>query len=383
MTKSLAISGHFRKNQMKGGVASFFQNLLRGIDAVAAEDSRFADLSVTVFHAPDRIPYASQRFEYRAVDSRLGRFGVDLKNGLFESAKFDVSFFPNYFRPPIVRSRRSVTVIHDLFYKNMPELIARTKRIWLDATQRYALRHCDSVVTISETVKQDVLRCFGTRWADKICPIWNPIAFERLDGVDVATVSQGRPYILGVALDRPHKNLVTLVRAYAKLRERRPDLCLVLVGELRSNHPSQSASAEASGRLPAAADVVRDMGLEEHVKVAGFVTDQELGALYRGAAAFVLPSLFEGFGMPAIEAMASGTPTLVSDLPVFREVTLGAARYLHEPQDPDAVCDSIDQVLAAGIQARPSQELIAEVRRVFAPATIARQYLDVLFPKVG
>jgi glycosyltransferase involved in cell wall biosynthesis len=86
--------------------------------------------------------------------------------------------------------------------------------------------------------------------------------------------------------------------------------------------------------------------------------------------------------MPAIEAMASGAPTLVSDLPVFREVTLGAAHYLGEPLNPDAVCDAIDQVLAAGAQARPSPEMIAKMRRMFAPATIARQYLDVLFPEV-
>jgi glycosyltransferase involved in cell wall biosynthesis len=381
MTKSLAISGHFRKNQTMGGVASFYQNLLRGIEAVAAEDPRYRDLSVTVFHGPHGSPYVSDKFEYRCIDGTLGRFGADLKFGLLHSPKFDVSFFPNYFRPPIVRSRRSVTVIHDLFYKNMPELIGRGKRLWLDATQRYALRRCDAIVTISETVKQDVVRCFGSRWEDKIHPVWNPIALERLDGAEVSAIPEGRPYILGVALDRPHKNLVTLVRAFARLRARRPDLCLVLVGELRSNRPSSPASSAASERLPAAADVVRDEKLEQHVKIAGFVSDRELGALYRGSSAFVLPSLFEGFGMPAIEAMASGAPTLVSDLPVFREVTLGAAHYLGEPRNPHAVCDAIDQVLAAGAQARPSPETIAEMRRVFAPATIARQYLDVLFPR--
>jgi glycosyltransferase involved in cell wall biosynthesis len=149
---------------------------------------------------------------------------------------------------------------------------------------------------------------------------------------------------------------------------------------LRSNRPARGASADATKALPAVADVVRDEKLEEHVKIAGFVSDQELGALYRDASVFVLPTLFEGFGMPAIESLASGTPTLVSDLPVFREVTLGAVHYLPDPRNPDAVCEAIDQLLTVGDEGRPSQATVAEVRRLFAPATIARQYLDVLFP---
>lgn len=365
---------------MMGGVASFFQNLLRGIETVIGEDSAYRDLRVTIFHSPTGIAFKTSRFEYREIANCMGRFGADMKFGMLDSERYDVSFFPNYFRPPIVRSRRSVTVIHDLLYKHMPEQIGRAKRLWLDATQRYALRRCNSIVTISNTVKRDVVQCFGSRWESKIHPVWNPIAFERLDGLEAPPDSAGRPYILGVALDRPHKNLVTLVRAYAKLRERRPDHALVLVGELRSNRPARGATAEATKQLPAVADVVRDEKLEEHVKVAGFVSDQELGALYRGASAFVLPTLFEGFGMPAIESLASGTPTLVSDLPVLREVTLGAAHYLPDPRDPNAVCNAIEQLLALGPQGRPPQKVVAEVRRLFAPATIAKQYLDVLFP---
>jgi glycosyltransferase involved in cell wall biosynthesis len=184
--------------------------------------------------------------------------------------------------------------------------------------------------------------------------------------------------LLGVALDRPHKNLATLVRSFALLRASRPELALVLVGDLRSQRTNANVSAKVNEEMPATVDIVRDLGLEDHVKVTGFVSDEQLGALYRGASAFVLPSLFEGFGMPAVEAMALGVPTIVSDIPVFREVTLGHAHYLPRPRDGDSVAETIDRVLAQGDAARSSPATIAEVRRQFAPATIARQYLEIL-----
>jgi glycosyltransferase involved in cell wall biosynthesis len=380
MSQSLAISGHFRRNQLVGGVASVFNNLSRGIEAVIDRDERFRDLRVTVFHGPDGVPYHSERFEYREQSNRWGRFAADLRYGLVDSGEFDASLFPNYFRPPIVRSRRSIAVIHDLIRKHMPEMMRWRKRKWLDAVQRLALRQCDAVVTISETVKQDVLRWFGQRWADKITPIWNPIAFARLEGDQPPTSNEGRPYLLGVAVDRPFKNLHTLIRSFAKLRPEFPDHCLVLAGELRSRRAKgDQHGASVNAKMPATVDLVRDLGLAEHVKVTGFVSDAELGALYRGADAFVLPSLFEGFGMPAAESLAMGTPTIVSGIPALREATLGAAYYLSEPQNVDRVADEIAAVLRLGPAARPAPALVTDIRHKFHPATIATRYLEVIF----
>jgi glycosyltransferase involved in cell wall biosynthesis len=375
----LAICGYFQERQTKGGWASYFQNLLRGIHDACLHDERYRDLQVTLFHNAKCPPYRCDRFEYRPQTSRWGRFGADTRFGLFESRDFDVAFFPNYFRPPVVWSRRSAVVLHDLLNKNHPEVMSRRHRIWLSSAQRFALNRSNVIITISETVKQDVLRWYGERWAPKIHPIWNPIAFDRLDGDAKCSITGDRPYLLGVALDRPHKNLATLVRGFAQLRRRNPDLCLVLVGELRSRRTDAGASSKVQAEMPATVDIVRDLGLEEHVRIAGFVSDAQLGALYRGATAFVLPSLFEGFGMPAVEALASGTPTVVTDIPVFREVTLGAAHYLQHPRDVDAVCCVLDEVITAGDAARPSANVVAQIRLRFSPATIARQYLHVMF----
>jgi glycosyltransferase involved in cell wall biosynthesis len=130
--------------------------------------------------------------------------------------------------------------------------------------------------------------------------------------------------------------------------------------------------------MPSALDLVIELGLEKHVVITGFVPDAELGALYRIAAAFVLPSLFEGFGMPAVEALALGAPTLVSDLPVLREVTLDGAHYVKDPLNKDEMADCIADLLTLGDAGRPTVEFSREIRNRFAPETIARQYVKLL-----
>jgi glycosyltransferase involved in cell wall biosynthesis len=190
-----------------------------------------------------------------------------------------------------------------------------------------------------------------------------------------------------VAVDRPFKNLYTLIRAYDAVRVRYPDHCLVLVGELRSRRPQgRIHDKQVASAMPATVDLVRELGLGDRVVITGFVSDAELGALYRGASLFVMPSLFEGFGMPPIEALALGAPTLVSGIPVLREVTLGAAQYLDDPQDAGAMSERIMHILERVDAYRPSPETIAEIRRTFAPETIAVQYLETLFdlpPRAG
>ena len=380
MPRSLAIAGQFRPTQMVGGVASHFQNLCRGIEQVASVDERFRGLTVEVFHGAAGVPYRSPHFAYRQVGGRLGRFAADARVGLFCTAPFDATLFTNYFRPPVVRSRRSVAVFHDLLDKHFPHLSSWRRRAWLDAAQRYALHRCDRVITISQTVREDVLRAYGERWASKITAVWNPVAFERLDGADEQRVTNGRPYILGVAVDRPFKNLHTLIRAFDALRDRCPDHLLVLVGELRSRRPKGRIHAtDVTAKMPPTVDLVRELGLQDRVIITGFVSDSELGALYRGASLFVMPSLFEGFGMPPIEALALGVPTLVSGIPALREVTLGAAQYLDDAQDVEAMREMIAHMAERVDDYRPSAETVATIRRVFAPATIAAQYLEVLF----
>lgn len=379
MSRALAIAGHFQKHQMVGGVASVFQNLTRGIDELIATDSRYHDLAVTVFHGPAGVPYRSPRFEYRETSGRFGRFAAESRLAARYTSGYEATLFPNYFTPPLIRSKRAITILHDLLHLHFPDVVPAHKRLWLAASHQWTLRRADAVVTITQAVKDDVVRRYGDRWADRVVPIWNPIAIDRLEGDATQQLTAGRPYILGVAVDRPSKNLHSLVRAYKLLRDRLPDYCLVLAGELRSRRPArEQQTAKVGDKLPSAVELVRDLGLERDVIATGFISDAELGALYRGASLFVLPSLFEGFGMPPIEAMSLGAPALVSDIAPLREITMGHAHYLEDPTNPAEMADRIALIVEQGAAAKPTAEVIGMLRETFAPATIAAKYLDVL-----
>lgn len=239
------------------------------------------------------------------------------------------------------------------------------------------LRRANAVVAISEWVKSDILKHYGQRWESKVHAIWNPIAIERFNTESEQRVTNGRPYILCTSADRPSKNLGSLIRAFDLIRDRFPDHCLVLAGQLRSEYRGwrrQTSNAE----LPAAIELVESLNLADRVVLTGYIPDEQLGALYRGASLFVLPSLFEGFGMTAVEALALGSPTLVTDLPVLREVTLNGAHYIPDPLNAHQIADQIVGLLSRSESARPSDQLQTDIRHRFAPETIARQYHDLM-----
>jgi alpha-1,3-rhamnosyl/mannosyltransferase len=131
--------------------------------------------------------------------------------------------------------------------------------------------------------------------------------------------------VLGVSTLEPRKNLPALVAAFTLLRRRHPELTLALAG------------LEGWEREPLAA---------EGVRLLGFVSDQELARLYRGASAFAYPSRFEGFGIPVVEALASGVPAVVSSDPSLDEAS-GDAALRADPDDPEAFADVLEQALEA------------------------------------
>lgn len=377
--KQLGMCGFYREDQFASGVYSFAENLMRGFAALRRSGSETAPFELTVFHGVKGLRWTDQQLKYRLVPNPWGRFAAESRVGLLDSAGLDAILHPDYFTPPIVRARRVVTVIHDLHYLLLPEYWPRSKRIWMRVNHEMTLRRSDAVVAISQVVKNDILTHYGHRWESRVHAIWNPISLDRLTQPAEQAFTNGRPYILCTAVDRPPKNLATLIRAFALLRNKFPEHCLVLAGQLRTKDRTWKLRSQTmESKLPATIDLVKELGLSEHVVVTGFIPDGQLGALYRGAALFVLPSLFEGFGMPVVEAFAMGAPTLVSDLPVLREVTLNAAHYIADPLNPDQMADEIAQALALGDAARPSVEFRNDLRHRVAPETIAAQYLKLM-----
>jgi glycosyltransferase involved in cell wall biosynthesis len=379
MPASIGVSAVFRSDQVVGGAFSVFSNLMGGFIELLEESQSNPPFEMTIFHGRAKPPWHSERLRWQLVPDRFGRFVADTHIGARFSRDLDAVLFLNYFTPPVVRAARAVTIIHDLQYLHMKHLYRPGKRLWLRLCHEWSLRKCARVVVISQAVKDDLLHQYGDRFADLVHVIWNPVDVDRFSGAGQSDVAGGRPYVLCVSVDRPQKNLYRLIQAFQVVRQAFPDYVLVLAGQLRSlRRAPREQSAKIGSTMPATIDLVRELGIEDHVRVTGFITDSQLGALYRGATMCVLPSLFEGFGMPAVESLAMGKPTLVTGLPVLREVTLNSAQYLDDPEKVGAIAADIKTILKNPSQFQPPPEIVAKVRSSFAPRNVAEQYLRVL-----
>jgi glycosyltransferase involved in cell wall biosynthesis len=227
----------------------------------------------------------------------------------------NATLFPNYFTPPLLPPRfgRVVTIIHDFQFRHFPQYTPRRKRLWLAAAHSGTFRRADVVVVLSDFVRRDAVRYHGDLARQKLVAIPNPIAWEHLEA-GRAAASGAKPYILTVASQYPHKNLETLLRAFSLVRSRGVDVGLVVAGQHRSKLVGQMVGGDDLE------DLASDLGLGEQVRFTGHIGNLDLAGLYRNASIFAFPSLFEGFGMPPVEAALSRRPVVVGGYPVAEEL---------------------------------------------------------------
>jgi glycosyltransferase involved in cell wall biosynthesis len=227
------------------------------------------------------------------------------------------------FPTPLLWRGPALLTVHDATPWLHPDTVSAGMRYYYGPLYRQALRRAVGLLTVSEAAREDLVATLG-------------VSRERVhvthNGVDAhffeARPPEGprAPYLLAVGTLEPRKNIPALLDALRLLRAEGRDLQLVIVG--------RQGWADA---LP-----LRELGA--HVRLTGPVEDPELAELYAGAACFVLPSLYEGFGLPLAEAMAAGAPAVASDIPALRELGGDAVRYA-PPDSPRAFADAISQVL--------------------------------------
>ncbi|MEM2592743.1 MAG: glycosyltransferase family 1 protein [Thermofilaceae archaeon] len=244
----------------------------------------------------------------------------------------------------------TVFTLHDLIFLFHPETHKPLNRWFLTLMMPRFLRAADAVIAVSECTKRDAVRAYGIP-EEKITVIYEGVSprFRPADpeAVQAVRAKYGLPehFILYVGTIEPRKNLVALLEAYAAILTRNTQhaIRLVIVGK-------KGWLYEGFFRR------LRELGLEERVHFTGYVPDEDLPALYSAADLFVFPSLYEGFGLPVLEAMACGVPVVCSNTSSLPEVA-GDAALLVNPTDVQALAAAIeraltDEALRASLRAR-------------------------------
>jgi glycosyltransferase involved in cell wall biosynthesis len=300
------------------GIGTYIRNLLRELVALGDEYVAFAPADAVLPAGVEHVVVDAPHYSVRELVA-VGRAA--------DRARLDLFHAPHYV-VPLTRVPLVVTV-HDLIHLRHPNPLGR---LYARTMISRAVRKARRVLTVSETVRREIEATFGARNVVVAANGCDHIAIGR-PGFSPATQNAGlKPglpasYFLFVGNDKPHKNVDALVDAAQRIGTE-----LVLVG---------ASFARFRGRAT----------------LAGFVSDDDLAALYRGAIALVMPSREEGFGLPALEAMRCGTAVITSNAPALMEVTGDAA--LHVAANADALADAMsrlarDASLRASLIARGS-----------------------------
>lgn len=318
------------------GIGTYVRNLLKHLSRIDRETDyillcREQDQSVLAELGENFRPIVERTRPYSigeqlAIPRRLRRERVDL----FHS--------PHYPLPPLTTCP-SIVTIHDCIHLMFPEYLPnRFAPIYARTFMWASTRRASRILTVSEASKRDIIRFFNVP-EEKIAVIYNAIDdWFRLEPPEEEVVRIRERYqlqdefVLYAGNIKPHKNLERLIDAFYLLhREGLDNLKLLIIGHEISRYATLRRA-------------VHRYQLHKYVRFLGFVPDQTLAILYRLAGVFAFPSLYEGFGLPPLEAMASGTPVVTSNVSSLPEV-VDAAALLVDPYDATSIATGIRRVL--------------------------------------
>ena len=318
------------------GIGTYVRNILRYLGRIDRENEY-----VLLCKPSDCDTVRAYGENFRALPETAGNYSVMEQVRVpiaLKRAGADVFHAPHYVLPPLLPCP-SVVTIHDCIHLMFPQYLPnKFAYAYARTFMTIAARRSSKVLTVSEASKRDILRFFHIP-ASKVEVVYNAIddRFDREPEIeDVMRVREryqlNDPFLLYAGNVKPHKNIDRAIEAFAKLRARGFDrLKLLIIGDEISKTPQLRR-------------MVHRHQLHREVRFLGFVPDATLAVLYRLADVFVFPSLYEGFGLPPLEAMASGTPVVTSNVSSLPEV-VGDAALLVDPEDAEAIAGAVQRIL--------------------------------------
>lgn len=285
--------------------------------------------------------------------------------------KPDVLFVPAHVIPwPNTGLVPSVVTIHDVGYLHYPDKHPLFARLYLDWSTRHSTSVARRVIAVSKATAHDLhalngvaeqkMRVVHSGVDEALAPVREQQTIDALK----ARLGINGPYVLHVGSLQPRKNLVRLVEAFNRIKDDLPELVLVIAGR------------PGWGYQPLF-DRIEALGLGERVVLPGYVPDDDLATLYSGAEVYAFPSLYEGFGFPALEAMACGTPLVCAGASSLPEL-VGNAALTFPPTDVDSMAGALRRVLTEDDLRATLVERGFERVKLFSWSRAAQETLDVL-----
>jgi len=279
------------------------------------------------------MPVPTSNFKYKIVGPKKlwTQFGLPLN--LFLGKRPNIFFTPTHYAPRFSPIPTAISIM-DLSFIHFPNLFAKKDLYQLTNWTRYSVKNASKIFTISKSSKDDIINEYGVD--DKKIFVTYPGIKEgsnaRILTMDDLRKKFGidKDYILFVGTLQPRKNIVKLIEAFSKIE--RENLILIIVGKKGWLYEDILSAPQK-------------FGVGERVKFLDFVEDKDLPSLYKNALCFVLPSLYEGFGLPVLEAMKYGCPVLTSNVSSLPEAGGDAAIYF-DPTDAEDIASKIEKVIS-------------------------------------
>lgn len=357
------------KPKKSGGVESYIRNLLDGF--LTLDD----DNEYVLFTALDNNDTLDKYFldkRFKCVKCNVN--ANDVKGHLLwqntkerkivKKEKLDLLFNPVYELPLLkIKNLKVVTTIHDLQALHYPEYFSKLENIWFKLGWQKAVDNSTKVVAISDFTKKDIEN--KLKRANNVVRIYNPICLNDSIKYDFNSLSKEynikkNEYYYTVCSLYKHKNLATLIKVMERIKNNKIDIPNKLVISGVGGPNKDNLLKE-----------IKDKGLEDNIILTKFVSNEERNSLIKNSNCFLFPSIFEGFGMPPVEAIMLGTKVISTKKTSLEEVTMNKCDYINDPFDIDEWIDKIKKI--------QTKKTVKYDFPEYDKLNIAREYLNLFY----